>query len=160
MIARLSGLGSSPPKDCSAGGGGGRSGIFGGRCGICSLSISCSLTCDRCFFVSFPPDTLLWGADRSCDLLRRRKLKEGRRRRVPLDSARSGMEGSLAESEACRCCVCVEEAMPRNEWPRQVNVSCVSRKERSYGNVVNCLARGAEVMQSQAGYKTCCQQLL
>ena len=45
--------------------------------------------------------------------------------------------------------------MPRNEWPWQewqVNVSGVSRKKHSYGNVANCLAGGAEVMQSQAGY--------
>ena len=101
----LSGLNSPPPKACSCGGGG-RSGIVGGLWGIGSLSKSLSLDSARCFFFSFAPETLLDGAGRSVDLVRRRKLKDGRRRGVTVDSVRLGSEGSSGEkdlSESRRC---------------------------------------------------------
>ena len=79
----LSGLPSSPPKVCKYVDGG-KSGIFGGFLDIaaasrCPRDSGCSLTSVFCFLVVLFPDVLLIDDAPSPDLVRRRKLKDGRR---------------------------------------------------------------------------------
>lgn len=71
----------------------GISGIRGGALGIGSLLISCSLDAPRCFLLNLEDGGLLAAASCVPDLVRRRKLKEPRRRegsRSPGDSGPAG----------------------------------------------------------------------
>ena len=75
MMATLSGLVSSPPNVGKSGGRGTR-GTRGAFCGTCSFKISSSRIFARSFLLNFRKGCLVPEAERSRDLLRRRKLKE------------------------------------------------------------------------------------